>query len=67
MKIVTKDNFCLDLFVEMIIAENVTEYIGREMVYLWNSKNWNENSDYYLALVDDDYVPYDGYKINGYY
>ena len=61
MKIVTKDNFCRDYFTETLIAENVNEYIGEQMVKLWNDKYWNEHSDEYLALVEDDYVLYDGY------
>ncbi|MCA1025731.1 hypothetical protein LCM23_06475 [Cytobacillus kochii] len=62
MKIVTKDNFCRDLFTETIIAENVNEFIGKQLVKEWNNKHWTENSDYYLALVEDDYKLYDGYS-----
>lgn len=61
MKIITKDNFCRDLFTETVIAENVNKYIGEEMVKLWNDKFWSSQSDYYLALVEDDYELYDGY------
>lgn len=62
MKIVTKDNFCRDLFKEDIIAENVNEFIGKQMVKEWNNRHWDSHSDYYLELVNDNYVPYDGYK-----
>lgn len=61
MKIVTKDNFCRDVFTEEVIAENVNEYLGKEMVHEWNEKHW-ENSEIYLELVEDDYIPYDGHK-----
>lgn len=61
MKIVTKDNYSRDLFTERVIAENVNEVYGKEFVKLWNDKYWNDNSDDYLSLVDDDYKPYDGY------
>lgn len=61
MKIVTKDNYCRDLFTEIVIAENVNEFYGKELVKLWNEKHWDEHSNSYLALVDDDYKPYDGY------
>lgn len=62
MKIVTKDNFSRDLFTERIVAENINERIGKEMVKAWNDINWNDQLDFYLALVEDDYIPYDGYK-----
>jgi hypothetical protein len=61
LKIVTKDNFGRDLFTEKVIAENVNEVIGKQLVKEWNDKYWHEHSDYYLALVEDDYVLYDGY------
>lgn len=61
MKVVTKDNFCRDLFTEQTIAENVNKFIGKQMVKAWNDKFWNDTSDYYLALVEDDYELYDGY------
>jgi hypothetical protein len=61
MKIITKDNFDRDLFTERVIAENVNELFGKELVNEWNNKYWTENSDIYLALVNDDYVLYDGY------
>ncbi|QIW88803.1 hypothetical protein P59_206 [Bacillus phage P59] len=61
MKIITKDNFDRDLFTEQVIAENVNEVIGREMVKQWNDKHWTDHSDFYLKLVEDDYKLYDGY------
>lgn len=27
----------------------------------WNDKYWTEQSDFYLKLVEDDYILYDGY------
>lgn len=61
MKIVTKDNFCRDYFTEQVVAENVNEFIGKQMVKAWNDKHWDDTSDHYLKLVDDDYKLYDGY------
>lgn len=61
MKIITKDNFCRDLFTEQVVAENVDLGIGKELVKEWNDKYWNEHSDYYLELVEDNYKLYDGY------
>jgi hypothetical protein len=61
MKIITKDNFCRDYFTEQLIAENVNEFLGKQMVETWNNKHWNDHSDYYLELVEDDYELYDGY------
>lgn len=62
MKIIIKDNFGRDLFIEHEIAENVNEVIGEQMVNTWNDKHWNEHSDFYLALVEDNYELYNGYK-----
>jgi hypothetical protein len=61
MKIVTKDNFGRDLFTERVVAENVNESFGKQMVNLWNDEYLHDNSDFYLELVEDDYEPYDGY------
>lgn len=61
MKIIMKDNFSRDLFTEQIVAENVNEYIGRQLVKLWNERYWDEQSDYYLELVEDDYELFNGY------
>jgi hypothetical protein len=61
MKIITKDNFGRDLFTEQVVAENVNEYFGKELVEQWNNKHWYDHSQYYLALVEDDYELYDGY------
>lgn len=61
MKIVTKDNFCKDLFKEEIVAENVNETLGLELVEQWNNIYWHEHSEIYLELVSDDYELYDGY------
>lgn len=62
LKIVTKDNFGSALFKEKVIAENVNVVIGQQMVKEWNEKYWTEQSDFYLELVADDYVLYDGYS-----
>lgn len=61
MKIVTKDNFGKDLFKEEIVAENVNETLGVELVEQWNNNYWHEHSNIYLELVADDYELYDGY------
>lgn len=62
MKIVTKDNYDRDLFTEKIIAENVSDYIGKQLIECWNNKYWDQYSNYYLELVEDDYECYNGYK-----
>lgn len=62
MKIITKDNFCRDLFTEKVVAENVNHFIGEQIVKSWNDRHWNEHSDYYLELVEDNYTLYDGYE-----
>ncbi|MCM3387243.1 hypothetical protein M3649_03740 [Ureibacillus chungkukjangi] len=61
MKIVTHDNYGRDLFTERVIAENVNKVFGEQLVNQWNDKYWDEHSDFYLKLVEDDYVLYDGY------
>jgi hypothetical protein len=61
MKIITKDNFCRDYYTETVIAENVNEFFGKQLVQQWNDKYWHEHSDHYLELVEDDYELYDGY------
>jgi hypothetical protein len=61
MKIVTKDNFGRDLFTEQVIAENVNEHVGKQLVKEWNDKHWDEHCQWYLELVNDDYELYDGY------
>lgn len=61
MKIIWKDNFDRDLYTEIVVAENVDETVGKELVKLHNDRYWNGQSDSYLALVEDDYVLYDGY------
>lgn len=61
MKIIWKDNFDRDLYTETVVAENVNEHVGKELVKLHNDRYWNGQSDSYLALVEDDYVLYDGY------
>lgn len=61
MKIITKDNFGRDLFTERVVAENVNKHEGEVLVKLWNDKYWTEYSDSYFALVEDEYVLYDGY------
>lgn len=61
MKIITKDNFDRDLFREIVVAENVSKYLGEQLVNAWNDKYWNDHSDWYLKLVEDDYELFDGY------
>lgn len=62
LKIIIKDNFDRDIFAEEVIAENVNEYLGKELVGEWNNKHWHDYSSYYLELVDDDYKLYNGYE-----
>lgn len=62
MKIITKSNFGEELYKELIVATNVNEVVGKQMVEQWNDKYQSDYSDDYLALVEDDYVEYDGYK-----
>jgi len=61
LKIITKDNYNRDYFTEQVVAENVNKVIGQQLVDEWNNKHWHETSQFYLALVEDDYEPYDGY------
>ena len=62
MKIITKDNYNLDLFTEIVIAENISnKFIGEALVKHWNDRYWTEHSDIYLALVEDGCELYDGY------
>lgn len=61
MKIITKDNFCRDYYTETVVAENVNEFMGKQLVDKWNKSYWTEQSDYYLELVDDNYEIFDGY------
>lgn len=61
MKIITKDNYGRDLYMERVVAENVNPYYGEKFVQLFNDKYWTETSDDYLALVENDYKLYDGY------
>lgn len=61
MKIVLGDNFGRDLFTEVLIAENIKNDIGEQLVNTWNDVHWDEHSDHYLKLVHDDYKLYDGY------
>lgn len=63
MKIITKDNFNRDLFIEQVVADNVNELIGRQLVEQWNYKYFHEKSEIYLELVDDEYELYNGYDI----
>lgn len=62
MKIITKSNFDLELFAETVVAENVSEGYGKELVGAWSDVFRKGHHDTYLALVEDDYVLYDGYK-----
>lgn len=62
MKIVKKSNFNLDVYREVVVAENVSEFYGKELVDAWKKEHWLGHSLDYLELVEDDYVPYDGYK-----
>lgn len=62
MKIVIKDNFDRDVFLERVVATNVTNEFGEIFVKMFNDKYHTDTSEHYLALVEDDYIPYDGYK-----
>ncbi|TCI26702.1 hypothetical protein EVJ32_04830 [Exiguobacterium sp. SH5S4] len=62
MKIVTRSNFGLDYYKETVVAENVNEYYGTEMVEAWHKQYGSENNSEYLDLVEDDYELYDGEK-----
>lgn len=62
MKIITRSNFGLDWYKETVVAENVNEYYGTEMVNAWHKLNGNEDNPEYLDLVEDDYELYDGLK-----
>lgn len=62
MKIVAKDNFNRDLFVEEVVAENVNSVYGKQLIDAWNERHCGDYSENFLELVKDDYVPYNGYK-----
>lgn len=62
MKIITRSNFDLDWYKETIVAENVNEYYGAQMVDAWHKQYGNEDNSEYLDLVGDDYELYDGLK-----
>lgn len=66
-KIVTKSNFNKELFVEEVIASDLSKSWADRFVKHWNDKNWTEHSEIYLEVVEMDYAPYDGYAENGYY
>lgn len=61
-KIIRKDNFDRDVFTETVVAQNVPAHTAEEMVQAWQKEHWHSHSDSYLAVVDNDYVLYDGYK-----
>lgn len=61
MKIIWADNFDRDVYAEKVVAENVDEFVGAELVKLHNDKHWGGHSDSFLKLVEDDHVLYDGY------
>lgn len=60
IKIIARDNFNKDNFVETNVAENVNSTIGQKMVDLYNGEHWSENSKIYLELIEDDYILYEG-------
>lgn len=62
MKIVTKDNFHRDVFLERVVVPQVDKVWGEAIVDALNEKYWTEHSEEFFALVADDYEPYDGYK-----
>lgn len=62
LKIITKSNFDLELFTETVVAENVSKGYGKELMEAWSDVFRKGHHDTYLALVEDDYVLYDGYK-----
>lgn len=61
MKIIAASNYDLDLFKEIVVAENVSEQFGKEMVKAWIKVHAHDHNPYFLRLVDDDYELYDGY------
>lgn len=53
MKIVKVDNFGRESVADKLIAENVNEYWGEQIVELLNSKQHEDSLDYF-KLVNDD-------------
>ena len=66
-QIILKSNFNKELYVEQVIATDLEESWAGKLVKLWNDKYWTNSSETFLAIEDMTYVPYDGYRENGYY
>lgn len=59
MKIIKVDNFGRESVADQLIAENVNEYWGNDIVDMLNSKQHEESSNYFRC-VDDNYVLWRG-------
>jgi hypothetical protein len=59
MKIIAVDNFARESVADILIAENVNEYMGKRIVDALNDKQ-HENSQEWFRLVPDDYVLWRG-------
>lgn len=56
MKIVAKDNNKEDLIEEEIIASNVQEFTGQQIIDLWNKKYQYNHLGFYLKLVKETQI-----------
>lgn len=54
MKIVRVDNFDREIYDDVLICENVSQYYGKDIVEFFNNRE-GEYSDWYYRLVEDDY------------
>ena len=58
MKIICKSNDDLESVSDQLIAENVSEAMGRRIVKLLNKAEGSLDTPNYFAVVQDNYVLY---------
>lgn len=58
MKIVCVDNFNRDYVSDKVIANNVSEYYGKEIVKFLNNKFGGKHSPYFFRMVEEEYELY---------
>lgn len=59
MKIIKKGNFDRESVSDVLIAENVSEYWGEQIVKTMNETHSGPNSDVWFLLVVDTYQYYE--------
>jgi hypothetical protein len=60
MKIIRVDNFAREHIADQLIAENVNEYYGSQIVDFLNDTFSGEHSSDFYRLVKDDYILWRG-------